>query len=244
MTTGTEVDSAGAPSGSSTQGSKPAKAAQAAAPSTANPPAATSTDAPKLTNAELKAKAKAEKAARRAQAKTGKGGEAVPAGAPTPVSSSLDVKGSKSKGKDGSQLSGSSAQPQQSKTAAPRKPSMIGRRPSIVVPEKDARSTIPAFFSHLAMAKRISTSQANKDVHPAVLAVGQQMATFTLRDSIARLEATLLAFRKVRSPLQRKMYLLPEADHKSRLWNHMKRQRATRSHVTLCPMFSTLRSSI
>jgi len=50
------------------------------------------------------------------------------------------------------------------------------------------------------MAKRISTSQAHKDVHPAVLAVGQQMATFAIKDSIARLEATLLAFRKVSSP--------------------------------------------
>ena len=243
MATGTEVESAGAPSGSSTQGSKPGKPAQAAAPSTANPPAAASTDAPKLSNAELKAKAKAEKAARRAQAKTGKGGEAVPAGAPTPVSSSLDVKGSKPKGKEGSQLSGSSAQPQQSKTA-PRKPSMIGRRPSIIVPEKDARSTIPAFFSHLAMAKRISTSQAHKDVHPAVLAVGQQMATFTLRDSIARLEATLLAFRKVRPHVERLACLLPEANQKSRLWNRTKRQRATHSHATLCPMFLILRSSI
>lgn len=47
------------------------------------------------------------------------------------------------------------------------------------------------------MAKRIATSQAHKDVHPAVLALGQQMATFTIRDSIARLKYMLLAFRKV-----------------------------------------------
>ncbi|CCC13259.1 unnamed protein product [Sordaria macrospora k-hell] len=51
--------------------------------------------------------------------------------------------------------------------------------------------------THVPMAKRIQTSQAHKDVHPAVLAVGQQMATFALKDSIARLEATLLAFKKV-----------------------------------------------
>lgn len=67
--------------------------------------------------------------------------------------------------------------------------------------ERDARSGIPECFSHIPMAKRIQTSQAHKDVHPAVLAVGQQMATFALKDSIARLEATMLAFRKVRDPL-------------------------------------------
>jgi translation initiation factor eIF-2B subunit delta len=62
--------------------------------------------------------------------------------------------------------------------------------------EKDARSGIPESFSHVPMAKRMPMSQAHKDVHPAVLAVGQQMATFALKDSISRLKATLLAFRK------------------------------------------------
>ena len=42
-------------------------------------------------------------------------------------------------------------------------------------------------------------TQADKDVHPAVLALGQQMATFALDESIARLKATLLAFKKVRA---------------------------------------------
>ena len=40
-------------------------------------------------------------------------------------------------------------------------------------------------------------TQADKDVHPAVLALGQQMNTFAISDSITRLEATLLAFKKV-----------------------------------------------
>lgn len=35
-----------------------------------------------------------------------------------------------------------------------------------------------------------------------MLALGQQMATFTIRDSIARLKYMLLAFRKVESQLQ------------------------------------------
>ncbi|KAH8664135.1 hypothetical protein BX600DRAFT_381752 [Xylariales sp. PMI_506] len=40
-------------------------------------------------------------------------------------------------------------------------------------------------------------TQADKDVHPSVLSLGQQMATFAIDESIARLKATLLAFKKV-----------------------------------------------
>lgn len=68
--------------------------------------------------------------------------------------------------------------------------------------EKDARSGIPECFSHLPMAKRITLSQAHKDVHSAVLAVGQQMASFDLRDNMARLEAMFVAFKKVISTYQ------------------------------------------
>jgi translation initiation factor eIF-2B subunit delta len=75
---------------------------------------------------------------------------------------------------------------------------MAGKRPSVVASgEEDPRASIPECFSHIPMAKRIPTSQAHKDVYPAVLALGQQMATFTVRDSITRLKYMLLAFRKV-----------------------------------------------
>jgi len=40
-------------------------------------------------------------------------------------------------------------------------------------------------------------TQADNDVHPTVLALGQQMATFAIDESILRLKATLLAFKKV-----------------------------------------------
>ncbi|KAK3945075.1 putative translation initiation factor eIF-2B subunit delta [Diplogelasinospora grovesii] len=158
---------------------------QTNAPATAptNPPAQSQ---PQLTPAQLKAKAKAEKAARRAQVK-----EARAAAPPAPAApSGADAKGAKGKGKQDGQQS-------QSKSGHAHRPSMAGRRPSLFKVEVDVRSTIPDCFSHISMAKRIQTSQADKDVHPAVLAVGQQMATFAIRDSIARLEATLLAFRKV-----------------------------------------------
>ncbi|KAJ3554197.1 hypothetical protein NPX13_g10679 [Xylaria arbuscula] len=47
------------------------------------------------------------------------------------------------------------------------------------------------------MARRLPITQTDKDVHPTVLALGQKMAIFGIDESIARLEATLLAFKKV-----------------------------------------------
>ena len=160
-----------------------------------NPPAAAPADAPKLTPAQLKAKAKEEKAARRAQAKEVKAASAAQAPA------APDAKGGKGKGKqDGPHAAGQQGQ----RSTLAHRPSVSGRRPSFhVAVEKDIRSVIPECFSHLPMAKRVPPSHAHKDVHPAVIAVGQKMAAFTLKDSIARLQATLLAFRKVRNnPLE------------------------------------------
>lgn len=47
------------------------------------------------------------------------------------------------------------------------------------------------------MAKGVNITHADKDVHPAVLVLGQQMSTMAISDSTTRLEATLLAFKKV-----------------------------------------------
>ncbi|KXX81754.1 putative translation initiation factor eIF-2B subunit delta [Madurella mycetomatis] len=167
-------ESNGAPSGApSTQdGSK-------SAPALTNPPAATA-NAEKLTPAQLKAKAKAEKAARRAQVKEARAATGAAPLTQQTGSSGADAKGGKAKGKQDGAGRG-------------------GRRPSMPFFEKDPRSGIPECFSHIPMAKRIQTSQAHKDVHPAVLAVGQQMATFALKDSIARLEATMLALQVIES---------------------------------------------
>lgn len=175
----------------------PASEATAAAPSPAAP------NTPKLSNAELKAKQKAEKAARRAAQKEAKGPVAPPAaaaGAAATPAQQDGNRGGKQPPKGGKQDgSNQEQQPAAQRPGQPsRRPSMGGKRPSLVVGgEQDPRAAIPECFSHLPMAKRIPTSQANKDVHPAVLAVGQQMATFTVRDSITRLKYMLLAFRKV-----------------------------------------------
>ena len=168
------------------KGAPPAPQAQppTTAPAVAVAPPAAS-DEPKLTPAQLKAKAKAEKAARREKTKEVK---AIVAAASTGPAAG-DAKGAKGKGKQEGLQPG--------KPTHTHRASVSGRRPSFALMEKDARSSIPECFSHLPMAKRAQLSQAHKDVHPAVLAAGQQMATFAIKDSISRLEATLLAFKKV-----------------------------------------------
>ncbi|KAI1191057.1 hypothetical protein F5B17DRAFT_364748 [Nemania serpens] len=152
----------------------------------ATPPAV-----PKLSNAELKAKAKAEKQARRAQAKSSK--EAAPGGAPAsalagqPGHPTTDPKANKAKSKsDGAPpaSSGPSGKAAGSRGPVPTAP-----------PKPD--SSIPECFSHLSLAKRLPITQADKDVHPTVLTLGQQMATFAIDESITRLKATLLAFKRV-----------------------------------------------
>ncbi|KAK4188205.1 putative translation initiation factor eIF-2B subunit delta [Podospora australis] len=176
----TETNGAAAPKDAAKNAPAPAN------PSTAPVAAAAGTNPEKLTPAQLKAKAKAEKAARRAQVKENRA--AVVAAEPA-KKEGADGKGGKGKGKQ-------DGQPGQSKG---HRPSMSGRRPSFpgTEKEKDVRRGIPQCFSHVPMAKRIPTSEAHKDVHPAVLVVGQQMATFAIKDSISRLEATMLALRKV-----------------------------------------------
>ncbi|KAI0457122.1 hypothetical protein F5B21DRAFT_501819 [Xylaria acuta] len=153
---------------------------------TVAPPAA-----PKLSNAELKAKAKAEKQARRAQARASNG--AAPGGAPAPTSAGQsghpppDSKGTKTRGKpDGT--------PSTSSGATGR---AAGARGSVSTAPPKPENSIPECFSHLAMARRLPITQADKDVHPTVLTLGQQMATFAIDESITRLKATLLAFKKV-----------------------------------------------
>lgn len=150
----------------------------------------TATEAPagekKLTGAELKAKAKAEKAARRAQQKTSKEvakAEAAVSSSPQQLGpAASEVKG-KQKGKDGA-AGGPGARP-----ALPKAPA------STIVTEQKVQ--VPECFSHLSMAKRLPITQADKDVHPAVLALGQQMAAFAIDESVTRLRATLLAFQRV-----------------------------------------------
>ncbi|CAH0059028.1 unnamed protein product [Clonostachys solani] len=137
----------------------------------------------KLSGAEKKKMAKEEKAARRAQAKAAQASQGQPSGGQEGAGDG--GKGGKGRpkqdGQAGGQHKGHHAKPA---AAAP------------VVP-KEVKPAVPECFGHLSMARRINITQADKDVDPAVLVLGQHMSTFALSDSITRLEATLYAFKKV-----------------------------------------------
>ncbi|GAB0135615.1 hypothetical protein EsDP_00003947 [Epichloe bromicola] len=141
----------------------------------------------KLSNAELKKKKQEEKAARRAQAKATQ--IAQPASGSSGAQGSADGAKAAGKGK-GNPKQGGLPVPGGHHRSASR-----GVLPSMV--KEVAKPTIPECFSHLSMAKRIAMTQADKDVNPVVLALGQQMSTFAISDSTSRLEATLLAFKKI-----------------------------------------------
>ncbi|KUI52638.1 putative translation initiation factor eIF-2B subunit delta [Cytospora mali] len=162
-------------------------AAQAAtpAPAPATPSADPAASASKLSGAELKAKKKAEKAARREQSKA-----AEPAPAPAAASAAGHDK----------QNGGKQSKPKQDApgaSAASRSKKSVPTPAPIIAPKQPQGPVVPESFSHLPMARKLPLSKADKDVHPAVLAIGQQMASFTLKDGVARLEATLMAFRKI-----------------------------------------------
>lgn len=156
---------------------QPKEAAVAGASTTAAP---APTGEKKLSGAELKKKAKEEKAARRLQAKAVQTA-AAPPGAAAAAAAAAAAKG---KGKQDGGAGGAHGNKIQLKTvpSAPAKP----------------KATVPECFSHLSMAKRMSITHADKDVHSVMLQLGQQMSTFAISDSITRAEATLLAFKKVR----------------------------------------------
>ena len=135
----------------------------------------------KLSGAELKKKAKEEKAARRAQAKAAQTSQGPAAGG---QQSQSGDKGGKGKAKHDGQAGAQQGYQRQAGKPAPAAP-------------KEVKPTVPECFSHLSLAKRVSITQADKDVHPAVLILGQWMNTFQITDSTTRVEATLQAFKKV-----------------------------------------------
>lgn len=165
------------------KGSKPAPAAQAGADAESGEK--------KLTNAELKKKAKEEKAARRAQAKATQPSQ-QPAGQPGQAAAQGDGKGGQkqrqgsSAGAGGQQQQKGGNQARQTAAAAP-----------VAAAPKEVKPSIPECFSHLSLARRIPITQADKDVDHAVLLLGQHMSSFAISDSITRLETTLHAFKKV-----------------------------------------------
>ncbi|KAF2826035.1 nagb/rpia/CoA transferase-like protein [Ophiobolus disseminans] len=142
----------------------------------------------KLSPAELKKKAKAEKQARRAQVK---------AADPTPKPQSGPSKDGQKQQRDSKQA------PKDDKS----RPLPNRRRPSqsnvpvVKEPEKKAKKESKQaglFFGHLySQPKQQSMSGASKDIHPAILALGLQYSSYAICGSTARMVAMLLAFKAV-----------------------------------------------
>lgn len=179
-----------APKSKATEASQLHKDKKAAAGTQTKEPA-TPTDVSKLSGAELKKKAKEEKAARRAQALQAKesGGAApLPVVASGPAQKSDLAKGQKGVAHE---REGSTTLPV--RNMAPRGPQ---KTTPVVEPAKEEDKTVE-FFRHLYKPRTTIIASAGKEVHPTVLALGLQMSSYTICGSCARLVATLQAFKKV-----------------------------------------------
>lgn len=150
------------------------------------------TDGPKLSGAELKKRAKEEKAARRAEALAAKGA-AAPVVPPTP-GQQPKVDGQKGPKGPRQHQRGSSTSVEV-KNLPVRGGQKAAAVPVTVEPKKEDKTV--EFFRHLYKTRTTSIAGASKDVHPAVLALGLQMANYTICGSCARLVATLQAFKRV-----------------------------------------------
>lgn len=147
-----------------------------------------------LTGAALKAQKKAEKAAKRAavisqrQADTPTGPPAAGAKADIPQGKGKPGKGDE--GKIQHKRTGSTVTKETKKTQQQEK------KPWIEEPKPKVEDKTVELFRHL-YKKRATTTAGWKDVHPAVQALGQQMRTYIVCGSTARLVAMMQAFQRV-----------------------------------------------
>ncbi|PWY66116.1 IF-2B-domain-containing protein [Aspergillus heteromorphus CBS 117.55] len=203
-TTPSAAPSTSAPSTStSTSASKPAKqqsSKQAPKPKdNASSAPAGSSDSAALTPAELKKKAKAEKAARRARERADREQPGAAGGAPGTPSAKKGAAGPGAGGKDSAATTGAQQQQQKGQKQAPRRGSaQLSGQPSAAEVKKKQEEKNVSVFGHLyGQQRRTTVAGAGKEVHPAVLALGLQMRDYVVCGSSARCVATLLAFKRV-----------------------------------------------
>ncbi|MCJ1290789.1 hypothetical protein MMC34_002331 [Xylographa carneopallida] len=153
----------------------------------------------KTSYAELKKKAKEEKAARRAQEKQGKPQAVLP-----DLKAPRKVETLEEGGRRGSAgvlpalpVVKSNHKPTGSiQKGIPLRPAPPQTTTHTVQPKKDNKNV--ALFGHLyGQPRRTTIAAAGKDVHPAILALGLQMSNYIICGSNARCMATLTAFKRV-----------------------------------------------
>lgn len=160
----------------------------------------------KISGAELKKRAKAEKAARRAQEKQG-------TQAPPPLEPVASAAKKPDVGKEAAKKGIAVAGPttpgglkaQHKRTGSTNnmhqrpmlsRPAQSPAVPPTPQPKKESKKV--ALFGHLyGQPRRTTIAGAGKDVHPTVLALGLQMSNYVICGSNARCVATLLAFKRV-----------------------------------------------
>ena len=159
----------------------------------------------KLSGAELKKKAKEEKAARRAKEKQEKQGDtqipvsanaqALEEGISTTTSSAKKPSTPTTKQQHKRKGSTSTNAPKQLPVRT------VEAQSAAAAPPSKEKSKRVAFFNHLyAGSRRTTVAGAGKDVHPAILSLGVQISSYTICGSNARCVGMLLAFKKVCRP--------------------------------------------
>ena len=164
---------------------------------TGDAPASTdgTTDKP-LTPAELKKKAKADKAARRIREKLDKEGGTIGSAIPTP-GVGAQARSPTTPKKD---AAGAGSAQKGPRPLTPRRGSgPLAQTGSVLVEQKKKKDDKKvAVFGHLyGQQRRVTVAGATKEVHHAILALGMQLMDYTICGSSARCVATLIAFKRV-----------------------------------------------
>lgn len=150
-----------------------------------------------LTPAELKKKAKAEKAARRAKEKLER--DQPGAGAASGLAPGTGGQGRSPNTPKKDAVGGGAPQKGPKGVPPPRRGSgPVTQTVAAVEQRKMKDDKKVAVFGHLyGQQRRTTVAGAGKEVHPAVLALGLQLRDYVVCGSSARCVATLLAFKRV-----------------------------------------------
>ena len=143
---------------------------------------------------ELKELKKAEKQARRAADKATAG--VAPGGKPE-AGASGDKKGKPQQGAKGLSAEKKGGKVEKAEKAEKGSGATTVAHAGQTVTGRVPKKEIPLFRHLESPGRRVIVSGSHKDVHPAILALGLQMASYDICGSSARCVATLLAFKRV-----------------------------------------------
>ncbi|KAF2666694.1 IF-2B-domain-containing protein [Microthyrium microscopicum] len=187
-----------APPSKSSEQSKSAESSAPPAASSSTAPVATATpEAPKLSGAELKKRAKAEKQAKRAAAKAGGQGDGHPEA--SQPKKDTPQKGSQKKGQQQPRQSAGAQQKGKQQSKGQEAGAVSQAKKEVDIPLRAAPKSTPdnRVFRQFSIYRRTSLENINKDVHPAVLAFGLQLSSYQICGSTARCIGMLKCFKSV-----------------------------------------------